>query len=640
MQNAIGAINKVSSKIMPIIALAMSLYHLWQVMTPSMDPTLQQDIHLAFALTLVFLSAMNVKESQKPGRALLSQIASLIFMIFSLISTIYIYVNFDDLVNRAGRYTSIDTIIGFLMILAVLEATRRTYGILLPALVLIAILYGHFGYLLPGIFHHSGYSWPRLIASVTTYLYGIFGTVLDVSATYIVLFMIFGGLLEASGAGEFFIKVAIALGGKTRSGAAQAAVIGSGLVGSINGSAVANVASTGTFTIPMMKDRGYEPHYAGAVESVASTGGMIMPPVIGVGAFIMSGIIGVPYAKIALCALVPALFYYITCGISVHMRALRKGFKPLPDELIPDKKALFKKDGIFFLPLLAIILLLMSGTSVMRSAFLGCAVLVVCYLLKNSIHNPKFILSKQFWMFLYNGLVSGAKSAMTVAAACAAMGIVTQIFVMTGLAMNIVFFIKTLSGNVGIIALVLTMAVTILFGMGVPTTAAYVLVASLAGSVLIELGFNSIAVHLFIYYYAALANITPPVASAALVASKIAKSDYFKTAATATRLGLPGFILPFMFTYNQELLLMGNPLSIVMLVFSCGLGLFCMCACFEGYIFRPLKWWERILMGVCAVCGIDPGLLTDIICYVIFILVVGGQYLQVRRAKARQAANP
>lgn len=217
----------------------MSIYHLWQVMIPKMDPTLHQDVHLAFALSLVFLSAMNVKESDKPGRALISQLVSLFFLICSLVSTIYIYTNFGALVNRAGRYTSVDTVIGLIMILAVLEATRRTYGILLPSLVTIALLYGHFGYLLPGIFRHSGYSWPRLIASVTTYLYGIFGTVLDVSATYIVLFMIFGGLLEASGAGEFFIKVAIALGGKTRSGAAQAAVIGSGLVGSINGSAVA-----------------------------------------------------------------------------------------------------------------------------------------------------------------------------------------------------------------------------------------------------------------------------------------------------------------------------------------------------------------------------------------------------------------
>ena len=626
-------LSKASSRLFPIIALAMSVYHLWQVMTPSMDPTLHQDIHLAFALTLVFLSAMNVKECGSSKHVLFSQIASLIFVFLSLASTIYIYVNFESLVNRAGRYTAVDTVIGVILILAVLEATRRTYGILLPGLVVIALLYGHFGKFLPGLLHHSGYSWPRLIASVTTYLYGIFGTVLDVSATYIVLFMIFGGLLEASGAGEFFIKVAVAVGGKTRSGAAQAAVIGSGLVGSINGSAVANVASTGTFTIPMMKDRGYEPHYAGAVESVASTGGMIMPPVMGVGAFIMSGIIGVPYAKIALCALVPALFYYVTCIISVHMRALRNGFQPLPDELIPNKRELFKKDGIFFLPLLAIILLLMTGTSVMRSAFLGCAVLVLCFLLKNSIHNPKFIFTKEFWSFLYNGLIIGAKSAMTVAAACAAMGIVTQIFVMTGLAMNIVFFIKALSGNVGILALILTMAVTILFGMGVPTTAAYVLVASLAGSVLVELGFNKIGVHLFIYYYAALANITPPVASAALVASKIAKSDYFKTAVTATRLGLPGFILPYMFVYHQELFLMGDPLSILGIVISSAVGLFCMCACFEGFIFRKMNIPERALMAVCAICGIYPGLYTDIICYVIFVLVVGGQYLVHRKEK-------
>ena len=262
---------------------------------------------------------------------------------------------------------------------------------------------------------------------------------------------------------------------------------------------------------------------------------------------------------------------------------------------------------------------------------------MVCFLLKNSIHNPKFIISKEFWMFLFNGLVSGAKSAMTVAAACAAMGIVTQIFVMTGLAMNIVFFIKTLSGNVGILALVLTMAVTILFGMGVPTTAAYVLVASLAGSVLSELGFNSIAVHLFIYYFAALANITPPVASAALVASKIANSNYFKTAATATRLGLPGFILPFMFAYHQELLLMGDPLSIISIVFSCGVGLFCMCACFEGYILRELTMLERILMAVCAVCGIIPGFASDLVCYVLCVVIIGRQYLQRKKAQASAA---
>lgn len=626
-------LSRVSGKILPLIALVMSIYHLWQVLKPSMDPTLHMDIHLAFALTLVFLSAINVKDTTHPRRALASQLSSLVFLSASLVSTAYIYINFNDLVNRAGRYTGMDTFIGLIMILAVLEATRRTYGLILPALVTIALLYGRFGKIMPGLLHHSGYSWPRLIASVTTYLYGIFGTVLNVSATYIVLFMIFGGLLEASGAGKFFIDVAIAVGGKTRSGAAQAAVIGSGLVGSINGSAVANVASTGTFTIPMMKDRGYEPHYAGAVESVASTGGMIMPPVMGVGAFIMSGIIGVPYAKIALCALVPAVMYYLTASISVHLRALRSGFRPLPDEMIPDKKELFRRDGIFFLPLLTIIVLLISGTSVMRSAFIGCVVLVICFAAKNSIKNPSFVLTKDFWLFLYNGLVSGAKSAMTVAAACAAMGIVTQIFVMTGLAMNIVFFIKTLSGSVGLVALVLTMAVTILFGMGVPTTAAYVLVASLAGSVLAELGFNKIAIHLFIYYFAALANITPPVASAALVASKIAKSDYFKTAATATRLGLPGFILPFMFAYHQELLLIGNPLSVIAIIISCALGLFCMCACFEGYLFRKLNIVERALMAACAVCGIWPGILTDIICYVIFAIVVGRQYLQSRREK-------
>lgn len=630
-------ISMVAGKVFSVTAFAMSVYHLWQVLRPSMDPTKHMDIHLAFALSLVFLSTMMIKEdsseSKNPNRILFRQGLSICFLILSLLSTGYIFGSFEALLDRAGRYTGMDTIMGLIMILAVLEATRRTYGLLLPGLVVISLLYGHFGRYLPGLLHHSGYSWPRLIASVTTYLYGIFGTVLNVSATYIVLFMIFGGLLESSGAGQFFIDIAIAIGGKTRSGAAQAAVIGSGLVGSINGSAVANVASTGTFTIPMMKDRGYEPHYAGAVEAVASTGGMIMPPVMGVGAFIMAGIIGVPYGTIALSALPAALMYYVTTGISVHMRALRCGFQPLPDEMIPDKGKLMRKDGIFFLPLLVIIILLISGFSVMRSAFLGCATLVFCYAVKNSMQNPKFIFTKAFWSFLYNGLVSGAKSAMTVAAACAAMGIVTQIFVMSGLAMNIVFFIKSLSASVGLIALLLTMAVTILFGMGVPTTAAYVLVASLAGNVLTELGFDKLAVHLFIYYYAALANITPPVASAALIASKIAKADYFKTSVTASRLGLPGFILPFMFVYHRELLLQGEILSIITILFSSGIGLFCMCACFEGFIFRKLNILERLLMAVCAICGIWPGVKSDILCYVIFAVVVGGQYLESKKRK-------
>lgn len=623
--------SKIAGKIFPVAAFAMSIYHLWQVMMPSVDPTKHMDIHLAFALSLVFLSAMITREEKPSARNGLMQMAGVLFLIMALVSTGYIFINFDALLNRAGRYTGMDTVMGIFLILAVLEATRRTYGLLLPGLVVISLLYGHYGRFLPGIFHHGGYSWPRLIASVTTYLYGIFGTVLNVSATYIVLFMIFGGLLESSGAGQFFINFAIAVGGKTRSGAAQAAVIGSGLVGSINGSAVANVASTGTFTIPMMKDRGYESHYAGAIESVASTGGMIMPPVMGVGAFIMAGMIGVPYATIALCALPAALMYYVTTGISVHMRALRHGFKPLPDELIPDKKKLMREDGIFFLPLLSIIVLLISGTSVMRSAFLGCVILVLCYAVKNSVHNPKFIFTRKFAGFLYHGLSNGARSAMTVAAACAAMGIVTQIFVMTGLAMNIVFFIKSLSGSVGLIALILTMAVTILFGMGVPTTAAYVLVASLAGSVLTELGFDKLAVHLFIYYYAALANITPPVASAALVASKIAEADYFRTSVTATRLGLPGFILPFMFVYHQELLLQGSILGVTAIMISSFTGLFCMCACFEGYAFRKLTLLERILMAVCAVCGIWPGIKTDVICYVIVFVVIGRQYIQSRK---------
>ena len=622
----------IADRLFALVALAMCTFHLYTVVQPSLDTVQQQSIHLCFALVLVFLSPLCQKDGKNPR--LFTIITSSLLLAASVYSLVYILVKQKTLVVKIGTYTSNDLFVGTLLIAVLFIATYRTFGKALPILVGIFFLYGHFGYLVPGMLYHAGISWPRLIVSVTTNLAGVFGTVLEVSSTYIVLFMIFGGLLDASGAGDFFIQFAMSVGGKSRSGAAQAAVISSGLVGSINGSAVANVASTGVFTIPLMKDRGYDPSFAGAVEACASTGGMIMPPVMGVAAFVMAGITGIPYSTIALAALVPALLYYVAIAFSVHLRALKKGFEPLPDEKIPNLKKVLV-DGIHFsTPLFCIVTLMIRGMSVMRAAFFGCVCLLVVVIIRETIRDPKYLLKKKFYVIIYEGFIGGAKSSMSVAAACAAMGIMTQIIINTGMATKIVFLIKSLAGEQMFMALFLTCLISIFFGMGVPTTASYVLVASLGAPVLIELGYPVLAIHLFIYYYAILANITPPIASAALVASQIAKAPYMKTGWTAVRLGLPGFILPFLFVYHPELLLVGSFLDCASVILSCVLGLFCMSCFFEGYFFTDMSVPERIVIAAASVLLVIPGMVTDLAGLVLFGLIV---VYQRRKKKNKQA---
>ena len=621
-----------ANRLFPLVAVAMCIFHLYTVVQPSLDTVQQQSIHLCFALVLVFLNCMSIKDGKAPKKLFL--IIDTVLLAASVYSLVYILVKQKTLVIKIGTYTANDLLVGALLIFVLFVATYRTFGKALPILVGIFFLYGHFGYLVPGTLYHAGISWPRLVVGVTTNLAGVFGTVLEVSSTYIVLFMIFGGLLDASGAGNFFIQFAMSVGGKSRSGAAQAAVISCGLVGSINGSAVANVASTGVFTIPLMKDRGYEPSFAGAVEACASTGGMIMPPVMGVAAFVMAGITGIPYAKIALAALVPALLYYITISFSVHLRALKNGFQPLPDEKIPNLKKVLIDGGHFSAPLVCIVVLMVRGMSVMRAAFFGCVCLVVAVAIRETIRDHRYLAKKDFYVMIYEGFVSGAKSAMSVAAACAAMGIMTQIIINTGMATKIVFLIKSLAGEQMFTALLLTCAISIFFGMGVPTTASYVLVASLGAPVLIELGYPTLAVHLFIYYYAILANITPPIASAALVASQIAKAPYMSTGWTAVRLGLPGFLLPFLFVYHPELLLEGTVLSCASVIVSCVLGLFCMAVFFEGYFFTRLNWAERIAIAIASFLLVKPGTYSDLIGLAIFLLLLFEQ----RTKKAKLAA--
>lgn len=606
-------------KVFSFLAITMCLYQIGTVVYPLFSPVQHSNVHLSFALALVFLWDFIQSESK------IRKAVDLILIVLSLCATGYVMVQFDTLITKIGIISQLDVIFGSILLIVCLEATRRTFGIALPIVAVVSILYTKFGYLFPGFFYHAGFEWGRLVASLTTNFTGIYGSILDISATFLVLFMIFGGLLECSGAGQFFINLAMSLGGKTRSGPAQAAVIGSGLVGSINGSAVSNVVTTGVFTIPLMKKCGYAPEVAGAIEAVASTGGMLMPPIMGVAAFVMSGITGIPYGRIALGALIPALLYYFTVGISAHLYACKSGFQPIEKDKIPNLKEVLKEGVHFLIPLFVIVFDMARGMSVTKAGFNGIMALLIVVFLKNSFKNPKYAFSREFWGFLFSGLVSGAKSAMSVAAACAVMGAMSQAIIISGLAFKIVFFIKAVSASSYWIPVLLTVGITLFFGMGVPTTASYVMVAVIGAPALVDLGFSLLSVHLFIYYYAIIANITPPVCAAVMVASRLAGSEYIKTGFTAMRLGIAGLIIPLVFLFHPELLLEGDVWPIITTTVSAFFGMFALSVFFEGYLFKATNIVERFCLLAAGILLTIPGIITDLIGFALLIFVTISQ---------------
>src|SRR5699024_4738455 len=367
------------------------------------------------------------------------------------------------------------------------------------------------------------------------------------------------------------------------------------------------------------------------LESVASTGGMILPPVMGVGAFVMAGITGIPYVEIAVAAIIPALLYYASASTTIHLHAVKKNFKKLDKSQLPNLKNTLKEGFHFIIPLIAIIYFLVSGLSVMRAGFNGVITLVLVVFLRELIVNKKNIVTLKFWKIFFDGMVSGAKSVMGVAAACAAMGVISQAFILSGLAFKIIYFIKDLSGGQGLLALILTMLISLFFGMGVPTTASYILVAVIGASALTELGFDLVPVHLFIFYFSILANITPPVSAAVLVASKISTSDYLITGFEAIRIGLPGFILPFLFMYNPELLLQGKLLNSIIVIATSFVGVFCLSVAFEGYLLKHINYFERLLFLLVSGFLLYPGFVSDIIGIVLLIVLILIQIKQKRK---------
>ena len=596
-------------RLITVVAVAMSVFHLYVAFVGPPDAYVFRGSHLAFALVLAFLIM--------PGRHGTAERVGwfdVMLVLASAAAAMYPSAVLSYIQNRmyyVDDPRAIDYVFGIGLIVLVTEATRRATGWALPITALVFLVYG----LTLG---------HQPVAMMLDQLYltteGIFGIPLYVSATYVILFILFGAFVEKSGAGQLFMDFALALAGGQSGGPAKVAVITSSLFGTVSGSAVANVMTTGTFTIPLMIRTGYRPAFSGAVEAVASTGGQLMPPIMGAAAFVMAEFLGVSYLTVAGFALLPAILYYVAVFMAVHFEAKRIGLVGLPKADLPRLKEVLVERGHLFLPLVVIVTVLLAGYSAAFSALCGIGSVIPTTWLRASTRRTFTFTA------IIEALESGARNTLVVALACASAGIVIGTITLTGLGLDFTGVVLALSKNSLILALFLTMLAGILLGMGLPTTPAYIVQVALLVPALVKLGVQVEAAHLFVLYFAVLSAITPPVAMAVYAANGISRGKLMETSWAAVKLGLTGYIIPFMFVFAPSLLLMGDAPTVMLAVVSATIGVICLAGgLHEYFFFGPARWWERIMLIVAALVLIKPGWQSDLAGVALIALTVASQ---------------
>ncbi len=606
-----------------VVCIAFSGFHLFTAATGAYPPQIQRAVHLGFVLVLIY--------QLYPARATGSKhkLAWYDVLLAAAGAAVcgYIVWNYDVIVLDAGPPTEMDFFFGCAAILLVLEATRRIVGLPITLVAICFLLYAKFGNLIPGMMGHPGFSLKRIVGHMYLTTEGLFGMPLGVSASFVFLFILFGAFLHSTGLGKFFIDLALAAAGRFVGGPAKVAVLASGFFGTISGSSVANTVSTGTFTIPLMKSVGYRGAFAGAVEAASSTGGQIMPPIMGAAAFIMAQFLGVGYVEIAKAALIPALLYYLAVGFMVHMEAKRLGLKGIPKERLPRAWFVLRQGGYLLIPIFVLIYLLIQGYTPLKSAYYCILATVVISLVANnwkawagasssgmtvghSLASCNRLALKDILLAMENG----GRLALGVAAACACTGFVIGVVTLTGVGLKLANAILTLSAGSFALTLFFTMLASIVLGMGLPTTAKYIVLATIAAPAIQTFHVPQLAAHLFIMYFGILADLTPPVALAAYAAAGIARSEPNATGFMAVKLALAGFLIPYIFCYNPGLLMIGaSNMEIVFIVCTAAVGIASLSFASVGYWLRDLFLWERLLLVGAAITLITPGLMTDII---------------------------
>ncbi|MDO4562118.1 MAG: TRAP transporter permease [bacterium] len=618
-----------TGKMVALLAVAMSCFHFYTSGFGLLLAQKQGAVHLAFTLALVFLLyPATSKQSKTSGIPFYDYILAGL----GVASSLYLVFFFNDLVTRAGLPTTTDLVMGFILIATLLEATRRISNPILPCLAIVALLYCYFGRYMPQMLAHRGFSIARIVNHMYLGTEGIFGTPLEVSSTFVFMFILFGAVLEKTGLGKFIIDLSMALAGWSTGGPAKVAVVSSGLMGTVSGSSVANVCTTGMFTIPLMKSVGYQPYFAGAVEAVASTGGQIMPPVMGAGAFIMAQFLGVPYIEVAIAAIVPALLYYFAVMVQVHFEASRLGLKGIPWSQLPPLFPLLKSKGFLLIPLIAIIYFLLAGYTPLKAAFNGILVsFVLSWLNKETRLTP---------VRIFEAFQSGARGAIGVACACATVGMVVGMGTLTGLALRIAGAIVSAAGGSKILTLIFTMCASIILGTGLPTTANFIVTSTMAAPALFQLGVPPMAAYMFVFYFGIAADLTPPVALAAYAGSGIAGSDPMKTGVTAFKLALAGFLVPYIYVYSPMLLFIDVvPLEMAQAICTALIGVFLLAMFTIGYFKAPLAWYMRVLAFAGALGLMIPGTASDLAGLAVLAIIYVVQKAKEKKLLADTAAQ-
>ncbi|WP_035945635.1 TRAP transporter permease [Fusobacterium perfoetens] len=600
------------------IAIIIALYHFLTSALGYPATHMHRSLHVAMMLSMAFVFYPMRKKSPKRKIPWYDYI----LIILSLSIAAYIWIDWENFINRMGTPNTTDVILGTLLILLVMEASRRISGWPLVILSILFIIYALVGRSMPSIFMHRGYTWANVVNHCFINTEGIYGTSVSVASSYIFLFILFGSVMNKSGMGQFFNDIALAIAGNSKGGPAKVAVIASGLLGSINGSAVANVVTTGAFTIPLMKKTGYSDEFSGAAVATASVGGQLLPPVMGAAAFIMAETLGVKYSVIIKSAVIPAILYYIGILVQVQLRASKEGFVGIPKENLLKARDVLKVRGHLLIPIIFLLyMLLLSGRTVIFSAFWTIVLtIIVSFFRKETRMTLKDIL---------DAFAEATRSTVSVAIACAIVGIIIGVVSLTGFGLNMADAIIELGHASLFSTLVLTMVTCMILGMGLPSIPAYLITATMAAPALVQLGIKDMAAHLFVFYFAMFANITPPVALASFAAAGISGGNPMKTGLASVKLSLAGFIIPYMFIYNSGLLLLDvSAIGALIVAITSTLGVFLIGISVEGYLFTNLNIIFRVLALVASIMLINANRIQDVIGFVILLFIVGFQYIR------------
>lgn len=624
------------ARLISALAITFAVFQLYTAVFGVLDAMIQRSIHLSFGLCLIFLLYPTKKNWPRDRLHPLDAVLA----VLGALSPLYIVVFYKELVQRAGMTTTFDIIAGIIGLILVLEAARRVVGIPMVVIALVFILYALVGPYIPGRLAHRGADFSTLVGHLFFTTEGIFGIPIGVSSTFIFLFILFGAYLERTGLGQFFIDLANAVAGWTAGGPAKVAVLSSGLMGTVSGSSVANVVGTGSFTIPMMKKLGYKAEFAGAVEATASTGGQLMPPIMGAAAFLMAEFTSIPYSRIIGAAAIPALLYYLGVWSGVHFEAKRLGLRGLSREELPKLKTIMLERGHLMIPLVVIVYLLVSGYTPMKAALWATILSIAASWIRKATRMKP--------IEIIRGLEAGSRAALGIIAATACAGVIIGVVTLTGLGLKLGSLLVDLAHGQLLPTLFFTMITSLILGMGVPTTANYVITSTITAPAIVII-LSKIAgldpnmaapaaiilpAHMFAFYFGIIADVTPPVALAAFAGAGIAKANPLKTGLNASKLAIAAFLVPYIFVLNPQMLLFNVTASgLVWMILTSIVGIVALAAGVNGYFKTNMSWYERVAAAAGGILLVYPGFTTDSIGAVILFLIFLYQEYKARRVR-------